>query len=150
MIEDLERWLRYNAWGNRETLKSLSTSAPASALKRMAHIVAAERLWLDRIEGKTAGAVWPELSPGMIAESITENEKRWEALIQQGEAGLARKVPYKNSKGEPWNSSLADIAQHVAFHSAYHRGQIASDVRAAGLEPAYTDYIHAVRKGFIG
>ena len=31
---------------------------------------------------------------------------------------------------------------HVIMHSAYHRGQIAADVRAAGLTPAYTDFIH--------
>jgi uncharacterized damage-inducible protein DinB len=148
-MENLQRWLRYNAWGNRETLKSLNGSSPASALKRMAHIVAAERLWLERIEGKTAGEVWPSLSPEKISAAIAENEKRWEAQLQTGEAGLARQVSYKNSKGEPWNSSVADIAQHVAFHSAYHRGQIASDVRAAGSEPAYTDFIHAVRKGYL-
>jgi uncharacterized damage-inducible protein DinB len=58
-------------------------------------------------------------------------------------------VHYKNSKGEPWTSNVADVIQHVVFHSAYHRGQIASDVRAAGKEPAYTDFIHAVRNGFI-
>jgi uncharacterized damage-inducible protein DinB len=37
----------------------------------------------------------------------------------------------------------------VLFHSAYHRGQIASQMRAAGFTPAYTDFIHAVREGFI-
>ena len=149
MIEDVRRWMRYNSWGNRETLKSLTASSPAAALKRMAHIVAAEGLWLDRIEAKTAGAVWPELPLESIAAAISKNDERWEALIGKGDAELARKIPYKNSKGEPWNSSVADIAQHVAFHSAYHRGQIASDVRAAGFEPAYTDFIHAVRKGFL-
>jgi uncharacterized damage-inducible protein DinB len=35
----------------------------------------------------------------------------------------------------------------VVIHSAYHRGQIAADVRAAGHEPAYTDFIHATRTG---
>jgi uncharacterized damage-inducible protein DinB len=36
---------------------------------------------------------------------------------------------------------------HVLFHSAYHRGQIALQMRASGLTPAYTDFIHAVRQG---
>jgi uncharacterized damage-inducible protein DinB len=70
-------------------------------------------------------------------------------LVQSDDAGLAQEVHYKNSKGEPWTSNVADVIQHVVFHSAYHRGQIASDVRAAGKEPAYTDFIHAVRNGFI-
>jgi len=150
MMDHLQRFLRYNAWANREALKSLSANAPASALKRMAHIAAAEGLWLDRIAGKTTGAVWPDQDLEKIGEAVATVESRWRELMKKvDEPGLARKVQYKNSKGEPWASSVADVAQHVAFHSAYHRGQIASDLRAAGQEPAYTDFIHAVRQGFI-
>ncbi len=64
-------------------------------------------------------------------------------------AGLAETVVYKNSKGEPWTSTVEDILTHVLLHSAYHRGQIASQVRAGGEQPAYTDFIHAVRQGLI-
>jgi uncharacterized damage-inducible protein DinB len=56
-------------------------------------------------------------------------------------------VSYVNSKGEPWTNRAEDILLHVVFHSAYHRGQIASDMRPAGLQPAYTDFIHAIRSG---
>jgi len=38
---------------------------------------------------------------------------------------------------------------HVIMHSAYHRGQIALEMRAAGMEPAHTDFIHAVRQGLV-
>jgi uncharacterized damage-inducible protein DinB len=38
---------------------------------------------------------------------------------------------------------------HTVLHSAYHRGQVAAEVRAAGGEPAYTDFIHAVRQGLV-
>jgi uncharacterized damage-inducible protein DinB len=34
-------------------------------------------------------------------------------------------------------------------HGGYHRGQIAAAVREAGGEPAYTDFIHAVRAGLV-
>jgi len=150
MLEHLARWLRYNAWANLEVLSSLNANAPASALKRMAHIAATEGLWLDRIAGKTTGEVWPDHGLEKIGEAVAAVESRWRGLMKKvDEPGLARKVQYKNSKGEPWASSVADVAQHVAFHSAYHRGQIASDLRAAGHEAAYTDFIHAVRQGFI-
>ncbi len=62
---------------------------------------------------------------------------------------LARVVNYKNSKGENWRSLEDDIVQHVIMHSAYHRGQIATDMRAAGFTPAYTDFIHALRQGLV-
>ena len=149
MLDDLQRWLRYDSWANRETLKSLSPGSPESAMKRMAHIAAAEGLWLDRIAGKTTGAVWPDLDVERISEALASLERRWRELMQSGNPGLERQVHYKNSKGEPWASSVSDIIQHVVFHSAHHRGQIASDLREAGEEPAYTDFIHAVRNGFI-
>jgi uncharacterized damage-inducible protein DinB len=38
---------------------------------------------------------------------------------------------------------------HLITHSAYHRGQVAMTVRAAGSTPAYTDFIHSIRKGFV-
>jgi len=37
----------------------------------------------------------------------------------------------------------------VLMHSAYHRGQVALEMRSAGLQPAYTDFIHGVRQGFV-
>ncbi len=44
---------------------------------------------------------------------------------------------------------MEDILTHVVLHSAYHRGQIASQVRSGGEQPAYTDFIHAARQGLI-
>lgn len=62
---------------------------------------------------------------------------------------LSQAVSYKNSKGELWTSTVQDVLTHVLMHSAYHRGQIASQMRANGQTPAYTDFIHAVRQGLI-
>jgi uncharacterized damage-inducible protein DinB len=65
------------------------------------------------------------------------------------EAGLAQTVDYKNSQGEPWTSRVDDILMHLITHSAYHRGQAAASVRAAGFTPAYTDFIHSIRQRFV-
>jgi uncharacterized damage-inducible protein DinB len=65
------------------------------------------------------------------------------------EGGLSKSVTYKNSQGEDWTSRVEDILQHVIMHSVYHRGQIATEMRAAGLTPASTDFIHAVRQNYI-
>ncbi len=62
---------------------------------------------------------------------------------------LDQSVSYTNSQGEAWSSTVEEILTHITVHSAYHRGQIASDLRAAGMTPAYTDYIHAVRRGLV-
>jgi len=73
-----------------------------------------------------------------------------EYFSQLSYAGLLRATSLaKQAKGEPWTSSVQDVLTHVVMHSAYHRGQIASLMRAGGSTPAYTDFIHAVRQGVI-
>ena len=44
---------------------------------------------------------------------------------------------------------MDDVLLHVIMHSAYHRGQVATDMRAAAFTPAYTDFIHAISQGFL-
>jgi len=68
-------------------------------------------------------------------------------LAELSSSTLSKKIDYKNTKGESWSSTVNDILTHVLFHSAYHRGQIAVVMRAAGITPAYTDFIHGVRQG---
>jgi uncharacterized damage-inducible protein DinB len=152
-IEHLLRQFAYDAWANREVLAVLRSSPHPSArpLQLLAHILSAERLWLERIRNRPQSLpVWPDATAEQCDEHITELERLWhEFLSQLSLTGLTEKVAYKNSKGEPWSSTVEDVLTHVLLHSAYHRGQIASQVRASGEQPAYTDYIHAVRQGLI-
>jgi len=68
------------------------------------------------------------------------------ALIDSmDEIALSGGVTYRNSIGDEYTNSPADILIHVALHGAYHRGQIAAAVRAGGDTPATTDYIAYVR-----
>lgn len=149
MTQLLERLLRYDVWANRETLQSLHQGiVPARSLRWMAHIIGAEFLWLDRIDGHPASLpVWPNLTLDQCAERLGQLSGLLPRAARADQ--LTRAVRYTNSKGEPWTSSVEEILTHVTVHSAYHRGQIASDVREAGEEPAYTDYIHAVRQRHI-
>jgi uncharacterized damage-inducible protein DinB len=154
MIVHLSRLFAYDAWANRETLASIEAAAspPAVAVKRMAHVLGAEWLWLARLKRERSPlAVWPELSLAECRREGSRLEAAWrELLVGLSEEALARRVSYVNSKGEPWESAAGDILQHVVLHSVSHRGQIASDLRAAGCEPAYTDFIHAARQGRLG
>jgi uncharacterized damage-inducible protein DinB len=153
LLEHLRRLFAYDAWANREVLTGLKANPrPAERpLQLLAHILSAERLWLERIRNQPQSLpVWADFTTEQCDERITELAQLWhECLCQLSPAGLSHKVAYKNSKGEPWTSTVEDVLTHVLLHSAYHRGQIASQVRAGGEQPAYTDYIHAVRQGFI-
>ena len=151
--EHLRRQFAYDAWANREVLATLSASARPTArpLQLLAHILSAERLWLERIRKQPQSLpVWPDFTLEQCEAQIAELARLWgEYLSQLSHAGLSEKVTYKNTKGEPWTSTVEDILTHVVLHSAYHRGQIATQVRAGGEQPAYTDFIHAARQGLV-
>jgi len=153
LLDHLRRQFAYDDWANREVLAALRASAHPAARPRqlLAHILSAERLWLERIlEQPQSLPVWPDFTFDQCEAQLTELSRLWrEFLVQLSDAGLSKKITYKNSKGEPWTSTVEDILTHVLLHSAYHRGQIASLVRAGGDQPAYTDYIHAVRQGLV-
>ena len=148
MKGQLERLLRYDVWANGETLESIRPPpAPSKSLTWMAHIVGSECLWLARLRNETSPlAVWPDLTVDQCAERLAELGEAWERYVRElSSPELEASVTYTNSKGERWSSTVEEILTHVTIHSAYHRGQIASDVRASGGIPAYTDYIHAAR-----
>jgi uncharacterized damage-inducible protein DinB len=152
LLGHFQRQFSYNAWANEQTLASLREGTPPErSLKFMAHIVAAEWLWLGRVkQWKQAFPVWPEWTRLQCEAQAGKLPPLWQELIRGlRPAGLDQPTAYTNSKGEAWTSTLGDILTHVLLHSAYHRGQIAADLRAAGLTPATTDYIHAVRQGFV-
>ncbi len=150
-IETLLRLFRYDAWAVAEVAKALAVpSAPPKSLKVLAHIVSAERLWYERIHQLPQSfPVWPDWDAAQSQTQATEISKLWDSYLSQGEKILTQSVGYKNTKGEGWTSRVEDILLHVITHSSYHRGQIAADMRACGLSPAYTDYIHAVREKLI-
>jgi uncharacterized damage-inducible protein DinB len=150
----LRRLFSYDAWANREALASLRAAPEASRprpLRILAHVIGAESLWLDRLHRRPAAlGVWPTLDLDGCDSSLTALAAEWTAFLGAlTPADLAEAVAYVNTKGESWTSTVEDILTHVVIHSAYHRGQVASELRAAGGIPAYTDFIHCVRQGLV-
>jgi len=153
MTGHIQRLFAYDDWANREVLSSLQALevAPPRSVKLLAHILSAEKLWYQRLQlQKLTYPVWPDFSLEHCKLEAEELPTLWKAYLQSlKEDGLTRSLSYKNTKGESFSSSKEDVLMHVVMHSAYHRGQIAADMRAAGLTPVYTDFIHAVRQGFV-
>jgi uncharacterized damage-inducible protein DinB len=153
LLEHLRRQFSYDAWANREVLTAVNASPDSSGrtLQLLAHILSAERLWLERLRQQPQSLpVWPNFSLDQCKAQIAELARLWsEYLGQLSPAQLSENVGYKNTKGEPWASTVEDVLTHVILHSAYHRGQIASEMRARGQQPAYTDFIHAARQRLI-
>ncbi len=154
MLDHYRRLLAYNRWANGKTLDSLGASngePPNKALRWMGHIIGSEYTWLARLrQAPPPFAIWPELDLASCAVQLAELSNDWRQVVAElSPEFLSDNVAYRNSKGEFWTSSVADILTHVTVHSGYHRGQIAAEIRQAGGTPAVTDFIRAAREGYI-
>ena len=144
----------YDAWANREVLRAIKAateSARARPLQLMTHILAAKLLWLERLQQQPQTLpVWPEFTLEQWQAQADAIDDLWKKYLDRlTPAGLEATTSYKNSLGQPWTSTAHDVMTHVILHGAYHRGQVATALRASGQTPAYTDFIHAVRQGLI-
>ena len=151
LADYLRRQFSYNDWANREVLRQMRAQGPdARSLQLIGHILSAERLWLERMKQQPQSLpVWPVADLERYEAQAEEMAGLWADYLNKFEGDFSEAISYKNTKGEPWSSSVLDILTHVLMHSAYHRGQIASHMREAGQTPALTDFIHAVRQGLI-
>ncbi|MDQ6872607.1 MAG: damage-inducible protein DinB [Gemmatimonadota bacterium] len=149
MRDHFVKLFQHLKWADASVLESLRSAH--SVLKKdqdlYAHIVGAEHVWLSRIHGAIPKlAVWPALTLSECEQISVENAVGYHQLVSDiSSEGLARPVTYRNSAGDEYTSTLEDILTHVALHGAYHRGQIAASVRAAGDTPIPTDYIAFAR-----
>lgn len=152
-VANLRRLFHYDRWANRQAAQALTNlaSPPPKSVRWIAHIIGAEAQWLARLHGHPSSLpVWPEFSIGDVLRQLNVIERTWEDFINGiDDSTLRSNCQYANTKGELFESTVTDILMHVVMHSAYHRGQIAADMRAAGFEPVVTDFIHAVRKGYL-
>ena len=153
LADYLRRQFAYDEWANREVLKAIRATDGSNqrSLQLMSHIVAAERVWLERLKQVPQSVpVWPEPDLAQCEAQVAELRREWLEFLDLITAGdVSQSISYKNTKGEEWTSTIVDVLTHVVMHSAYHRGQIATHMRANGQTPANTDFIHGVRQGLV-
>jgi RimJ/RimL family protein N-acetyltransferase/uncharacterized damage-inducible protein DinB len=143
------RLLGHQAWADSRALLALQRGAPAApaALKLLAHLLGAEHVWHARLLGVAPTvAVWPDLALAECRRLALANELAYRDFIfGLSPTALRRIVQYRNSAGHEFETAVEDILLHVFLHGAYHRGQIAQQLRLAGAAPESTDYIGFAR-----
>ena len=150
MVALFARLLRYAAWADRRALEALraAPAAQAEALPWLAHLLAAEHVWLARLEQRPPRlAVWPSLTLEACAALVTENEQGYRdylAHLDDDQCNMV--VRYTNTQGEAFATSAADILTQVVTHGSYHRGQIAKAIGRSGTTAVNTDFITFVRE----
>ena len=152
----------YTRWADARMLEALE-SLPAGAWLReiggsfgsirntATHLVSAQRVSLSRWQGISPAAMWaPEEVP--TPDTL---RARWEDvardraafLAEQTDATLAAEVRYTTTDGKTHATPLGEFFLHMANHSTYHRGQVATLLRMAGVKPPAVDLMVWLRAG---
>ena len=149
----LRMHLAYTAWATRR-LVEMASQLPAEELRRdfqtadksvlgtLAHVFAADRIWLARVTGATPG---PFLTEADYNLKVLEND--WPALMakwQQWAAGLTdasagQVIAYKDTQGNAYERPLWQLILHVVNHGTHHRGQVSGFLRTMGHTPPPLD-----------
>ena len=162
MTIDEVRWLfDYNDWANTRTFdaagtlsheqmtKDLGSSFP-SVLLTLAHIVAAEWVWLQRWLRQPPSTFPAWVSAPEFADIRTRlaavSEGRRAFFAPMADADLRTSVPFTLLSGASDSQPLDVMVRHIANHSTYHRGQIATFMRQLGTKPPSTDIIVFARE----
>ena len=136
-------------WADQRVLQSLRSAphAPPKALEIYAHILGSEHVWVSRINATAARvAVWPGLGLDECERLAAQNVAGIRQIVGSlTDDALQQAITYRNSAGDQFTSTLEEILTHVMMHGSYHRGQVASLVRAGGDTPAPTDFIFFAR-----
>ena len=158
LADYLRRQFAYDEWANREVLNAIraagakdsGNSAAATNDRCNSCPISLPPNWSGSSGLKQqpqSVPVWPEPDLAQCEAQAAKLGGQWIEFLDLITAGdVSQSISYKNSKGEQWTSTIVDVLTHVVMHSAYHRGQIASHMRANGQTPAYTDFIHGVRQ----
>lgn len=147
---------RYNRWANETILaavdelpadlflKPMGSSFP-SIRDTLAHILGAEWIWLSRWHGESpAKGIAPEEFP-----TVQALRERWKPIAEQqsefigglSSEALTRPLHYRQISGAEFEQPLWQILQHVANHSTYHRGQVATLLRQLDRKPPTLDLV---------
>ncbi len=116
-------------------------TVPAKSAELFSHMLNAHHLWNARILGKKPDYdVW-QLHDVQDWGDIHYENQRASFEITTNADDFEKRIDYENTKGRLFTNTLQDILFHIINHSTHHRGQIATDFRANGLEPIPLDYI---------
>jgi uncharacterized damage-inducible protein DinB len=153
----MQRYVAYNHWANQQFAAWLGTASEEdlnreiessfSSLKEtIFHIWNAEYLWLQTVKNESADNLPSgnfEGSKEELLEGWLQASKHFSEYVKTMTAEDFR-AKRPRSKGNGY-TTIGDMVHHCMNHSTYHRGQIITMGRQAGLEdPPRTDFIYYV------
>ena len=156
----LREHLEYSAWASHRLVTAAAKlpsedltrdlgTADRSVLGTLAHILAADRVWLSRL------ARTPY--PGFVTDAdrnltVLQTDwpplhERWIAWVQGLTDESAQAVlDYTDLKGKEWRQPVWQLVLHVVNHATHHRGQVSGFLRSMGHTPPAVDLIYYYRE----
>lgn len=161
-IDDIQRLYEYDRWANYRAFQMVSSLSAEqftrdlggsfrSVRDTLVHMISGEWIWLCYWKAQSHGSALdtdlktrretlfnPDIFPDVAAvqSKWAEVERDQITFLNSlTNASLERMLPARGTQ-----LSLAQLMQHLANHSTYHRGQIALMVRQLGAEPLPTDF----------
>jgi len=105
------------------------------------HILNAHEVWIGRInQAMTIKSPWEDFPIHTFSGRNKTLYAQSLEIIKNRE--LCEIITYRNFAGKEGRGKISDILTHIVNHATYHRGQIALIMRANGLEPITSDFIH--------
>jgi uncharacterized damage-inducible protein DinB len=148
------RLFNYDHYANLLIVSAiLQTKEHEKAEQLMAHMLAAQQVWLARCKAQpVANAVlWPDWKADTFKEMINDNHHKWIILLENlKDNDFERPISYKNLKGDAFENKLTDILGHVINHGTHHRAQAGQHLKVAGTDLPITDYIFYLRENMNG
>jgi uncharacterized damage-inducible protein DinB len=159
---DIQLLYEYDRWANNRVLQAASALSAEqftrnlggsfrSVRDTLVHIVGGEWGWLTYWKEPSHSAVFltdlkrrrealfnPDTFPNLVAVQLKwrEVEKEQTEFVNcLTSESLEAMLPFRATQ-----MRLAQLMQHLANHSTYHRGQVALMMRQLGAEPAATDF----------
>jgi uncharacterized damage-inducible protein DinB len=126
----------------------INAGNPEKPVQLMAHLLAAQQVWLTRCRGESfTGALWPDWKADTFVKIIEENSKGWLGYLDTlGAADFDKQIQYKNTKAEFFENKLSDVLAHAINHGTHHRAQVGQYLKSGGTDLPFTDYIFYIRQ----
>ncbi len=157
-------YTNYNYWANKKLCDLLLTldnsiiekdipSSFRTIKETVYHIWGAEWIWLLRIEMNDGSLIQSPIKDfnGSFAEAIESFHKVSDEVIKlvsdMDEKDITGNIIYKNLSGKEFTNVFYEIIMHCMNHSTFHRGQIITMLRNAGVTDLFsTDLITYYRE----
>lgn len=152
------RWFEFEQDAHARVLASLDTVSVGNRDKKafvecvelFAHMMSARLFWLTRFGATELGPkdLFPKrVSLEGLEDMAADTHATWADYLERlDQEEVDRVFEYKSTEGEMYSNTVEDILTQLFHHSAYHRGQIASRLKALGGTPAATDFVFWARE----